>query len=345
MYTIKIFQKYQIKDLELKNRIVMPPMCMYSSDESGYANEFHFTHYVSRAVGGVGLIIMEATAVLPNGRITDKDLGLWEDSQVSGLRQIVQACHEQGSKIAIQLGHAGRKCTAADEKIIAPSAIPFDESSPVPHALTEDGIKEIVKAYKEGAIRADKAGFDAIEIHAAHGYLISEFLSPVSNKRTDEYGGNTVNRTRILREILLEIQKVWPAQKPVIVRVSADDYLPEGMTPRLMTEVIHEVRSLFDILHVSSGGVVNADIHPYPGYQVEAASYLRAKCDVPVIAVGLITQPDMAEEIICSNRADLVAIGRELLRNPYWVLNTAYEKKIEMDYPEQYKRGFYFHKQ
>lgn len=321
----------------------MPPMCMYSSDESGYSNEFHFTHYTSRAVGGVGFIIIEATAVSPNGRITDRDLGLWEDSQVPGLSQIVQACHDQGSKIAIQLGHAGRKCTVEGERIVAPSAIPFDEKSSVPHELSEEEIRDITLAFKEGAKRADEAGFDAIEVHAAHGYLISEFLSPIANKRTDKYGGNAVNRARFLKEVLIEIHKVWPAQKPVIVRVSADDYLPGGMTPQGMAEIVQEVNGFFDVLHVSSGGVANAEIKLYPGYQLNAAGYLKAFCNIPVIAVGLITQPDMAEEIVCGNRADLVAVGRELLRNPYWVLNTAYDRKISIEYPEQYKRSFYFH--
>ncbi len=319
----------------------MPPMCMYSSDESGYANEFHFTHYTSRAVGGVGLIIVEATGVAPNGRITDRDLGIWEDGQISGLKQIVQVCHDQGSKIAIQLGHAGRKSTVEGDIIIAPSAIPFDENSPVPHELTADEIAKVVQAFKDGAERAEKAGFDAIEIHAAHGYLISEFLSPISNKRTDIYGGSVSNRARLLKEILTEVHKVWPEEKPVIVRVSADDYLPGGMTPSQMAGIVHEVGTLIDILHVSSGGVANASIKLYPGYQVEAASFLKANCNIPVIAVGLITHPDMAEEILNNDRADLIAIGRELLRNPYWVLNTAYANRIEDIYPEQYRRGFY----
>lgn len=341
---MKIFEKYEIKSLNLKNRIVMPPMCMYTSDESGYSNEFHFTHYVSRAVGGVGLIILEATAVSPNGRITDRDLGLWEDGQISGLKQIVQSCHEQGSKVAIQLGHAGRKCTVGGEEIVAPSAIPFDENSRVPHPLTEGEIRTVKADFKAAAERADKAGFDAIEIHGAHGYLISEFLSPLSNKRTDSYGGNPSNNVRILKEILEEIRSIWPAHKPIIVRVSAEDYLPDGMTLELMGDMIKEAAPLFDILHVSSGGVLNANISLYPGYQVEAASYLKKECNMPVIAVGLITEPDMAEEIVSGGRADLVALGRELLRNPYWVLNTAHGKNISMDYPEQYKRGFYIHR-
>ncbi len=341
MIIIQLFDEYKVKALELKNRIVMPPMCMYSSDESGYANEFHFTHYTSRAVGGVGLIIVEATGVTPNGRITERDLGIWEDGQISGLKQIVQACHDQGSKIAIQLGHAGRKSTVKNEIILAPSAIPFDENSPVPHELSVTEITEIIQAFKDGAQRAEKAGFDAIEIHAAHGYLISEFLSPISNKRTDNYGGSISNRARILKEILIEIHKVWPKEKPVIVRVSADDYHPEGMTPSQMAEIVHEVKVFIDILHVSSGGVVTVPIKLYPGYQVEAASFLKANCKIPVIAVGLINHPDLAEEILSNNRADLVAIGRELLRNPYWVLNTAYINKIDNVYPEQYKRGFY----
>lgn len=337
---MKIFEEYKLKDLMIKNKIVMPPMCMYSSDETGYAKEFHFTHYVTRAIGGVGLIILEATAVSSNGRISDKDLGLWEDGQINGLKKIVQACHEQGSKVAVQLGHAGRKCTVINEQIIAPSAIPFDAKSKVPHQLTVDEIKAVAEDFRTAAERAEKAGFDAIEIHGAHGYLISEFLSPISNKREDEYNGSSVNNGRFLNEILEAVRQVWPKEKPIIVRVSADDYLPEGMTPTFMGEIINEIRLLFDVLHVSSGGVAHAEITTFPGYQVEAASYLRNSCSIPVIAVGLINTPDMAEEIIANKRADLVAIGRELLRNPYWVLNTAYEKKLAYDYPIQYVRSF-----
>lgn len=337
---MKVFEEYKIKNLLLKNKVVMPPMCMYSSDETGYANEFHFTHYVTRAIGGVGLIILEATAVSPNGRITDKDLGLWEDGQISGLKQIVKGCHEHGSKIAIQLGHAGRKCTAPNERIVAPSAIAFDDKSPVPHELTLSEIKAVAKDFKMAAIRADKAGFDAIEIHGAHGYLISEFLSPISNKRDDIYNGNAVNNGRFLKEILEAVKEVWPKEKTIIVRVSADDYLQGGMTPEFMRDILKEFNTFFDILHVSSGGVAHAEIDTYPGYQVEAASYLRNSCSMPVIAVGLINTPDIAEEIIANKRADLIAIGRELLRNPYWVLNTAREKRIPYEYPKQYSRSF-----
>lgn len=337
---MKIFEEYKVKDLLLKNKIVMPPMCMFSADEAGYANEFHFTHYVSRAVGGVGLIILEATAVSPNGRITDKDLGLWEDGQISGLKQIVQACHDQGSKVAVQLGHAGRKCTAPNEGIVAPSAIAFDDNSQIPHQLTTNEIKSVADDFKKAAERAEKAGFDAIEIHAAHGYLISEFLSPTSNKREDEYNGNFINNGRFLKEVLEAVREVWPKNKPIIVRVSADDYLPGGVTPQFMSGILNEFISLFDVLHVSSGGVAHAEIDTYPGYQVEAASYLRNSCSIPVIAVGLINTPDTAEEIIANKRADLVAIGRELLRNPYWVLNIAREKGIPYEYPIQYLRSF-----
>jgi NADPH2 dehydrogenase len=337
---MKIFEEYKVKDLLLKNKIVMPPMCMFSADEAGYANEFHFTHYVSRAVGGVGLIILEATAVSPNGRITDKDLGLWEDGQISGLKQIVQACHDQGSKVAVQLGHAGRKCTAPNESIVAPSAIAFDDNSQIPHQLTTNEIKSVADDFKKAAERAGKAGFDAIEIHAAHGYLISEFLSPISNKREDEYNGNFINNGRFLKEVLEAVREVWPENKPIIVRVSADDYLPGGVTPQFMSGILNEFISLFDVLHVSSGGVAHAEIDTYPGYQVEAASYLRNSCSIPVIAVGLINTPDTAEEIIANKRADLVAIGRELLRNPYWVLNIAREKGIPYEYPKQYLRSF-----
>ena len=217
---MKLFSPFQIKNMTLRNRVVMPPMCMYSA-ENGMPNAFHFTHYTSRAVGGVGLIIIEATVVMPNGRISDHCLGLWNDEQMHALTPLVSECRRLGAKVAIQLNHAGRKCEADEPVILAPSAIPFDENSKTPHEMDESDCKNVVKAFRDAAERAEKAGFDAVEIHAAHGYLLSEFLSPLTNHRTDACGGSTENRCRLLIEVLKAVHEVWPQEKPVLLRVSA----------------------------------------------------------------------------------------------------------------------------
>jgi NADPH2 dehydrogenase len=336
-----LLDSFTAKRMTQRNRIVMPPMCMYSADTDGIANEFHFTHYTSRAVGGVGLIIMEATGVLPWGRISDHCLGLWNDEQAEALKPIVTACQKQGAKVAIQLNHAGRKCEAQEKIIEAPSAIPFSQESPMPREMTEKDILETVNAFRSSAERAAKIGFDAIEIHGAHGYLISEFLSPLTNHRTDGYGGSTENRCRILIEILKAIHEVWPAEKPVLLRVSAEDYEPSGMHMEEMSKIIKLVKPYIDVLDVSTGGVVSTPPSKiYPGYQIKIAEQLKQACDLPVVTVGLITDPHQVEEILGGERADLVALGRELLRDPYWVLHTARNMEVEYPWPEQYRRGF-----
>lgn len=337
MNTLK---NYTLKNLNLKNRIVMPPMCMYSSDETGMANDFHYTHYVTRAIGAVSLIIVESTGVVENGRTTDNDLGIWNDKQIDGLKKIVDGVKKHGSKIAIQLNHGGRKYTGTASQAVAPSAVKFDEKSTLPKELTRDDIKEIVLKFKDAAERVDKAGFDAIEIHGAHGYLIHQFLSPLSNLRKDEYGGDIKNRTRFLKEILQAVSKVWPKEKAILLRVSAYDYKDGGITSNDMIEIINEIKDYIDIVHVSTGGLIPVEINAYPGYQVNYSSIIKEKCKIPTIAVGLITDVNMAEEIISNNRADLVAVGRELLRNPYFVLNEAKIRNLDFDYPEQYKGAF-----
>ncbi|ALB45320.1 NADPH dehydrogenase [Clostridium beijerinckii] len=334
------FKNYTLKNTNLKNRIVMPPMCMYSSDETGMANDFHYTHYVSRAIGAVGLIILESTGVVENGRTTDNDLGIWDDTHIDGLKKIVNGVKKYGSKIAIQLNHGGRKYTGTASQAVAPSAVKFDERSTLPKELTRDDIKEIVLNFKEAAKRADKAGFDAIEIHGAHGYLIHQFLSPLSNLRKDEYGGDIKNRIRFLKEILEAVTEVWPKEKAILLRVSAYDYKEGGITLNDMIEIINEIKEYIDIVHVSTGGLIPVEINVYPGYQVNYSSIIKEKCNIPTIAVGLITDINMAEEIISNGRADLVAVGRELLRNPYFVLNEAKSRNIDFDYPEQYKGAF-----
>lgn len=319
----------------------MPPMCMYSSDEDGMVKDFHEVHYISRALGGVGLIILEATGVVPNGRISSGDLGIWSDDHIPGLKSLVDKAKVYGSKMAIQLAHAGRKCESTDEYIVAPSPIRFNDKYRIPRELKKDEIKEIVLAFREAARRADEAGFDTIEIHGAHGYLIHEFLSPITNKRTDEYGGTTENRTRFLKEILASIKEVWPKEKPILLRVSADDYVEGGINKEEMVKIINEVKDYIDMVHVSTGGLISVKFDIFPGYQVSHSETIKKECNMPTIAVGLINEYDQVEEILYNNRADLVAIGRGLLRDPHFVLNMAYENKLDIKYPQQYERGYF----
>ncbi|QJW47892.1 NADPH dehydrogenase NamA [bacterium BFN5] len=332
------FENYQLKNLVLKNKIVMPPMCMYSSDETGQVNDFHLNHYTTRAVGGVGLIIVESTGVTPIGRISDQDLGIWSDEQLPGLQKLVQSVKKYGVKIAIQINHAGRKYTGAAGTLVAPSSLKFDEDSLQPKALSKEEIKAIVGNFREAAKRADQAGFDAIEIHGAHGYLIHQFLSPLSNVREDEYGGSLENRSRFLKEILQAVSEVWPEEKPILLRVSACDYVEGGISVEDMVQIINQVKSPLSMVHVSSGGLVHANIKAYPGYQINLAHSIRTACEIPTIAVGLITEINMVEEILLNGRADLVALGRELLRNPYFALRAA--KNGEIVIPKQYERAF-----
>jgi NADPH2 dehydrogenase len=336
----KLFTSFKVKNLELKNRIVMAPMCMYSADTEGNANDWHFVHYASRAVGGVGLIIVEATGVESRGRITDHDLGIWNDEHIEGLKNIVDLCHKNGAKVGIQLGHAGRKSEVLSEPSIAPSALAFSDDYRTPMEMTVEDISEVVNSFKVAAERVVKAGFDVIEIHGAHGYLISEFLSPLANKRTDEYGGSKENRSRFLKEIISAVRKVWTEDKPLIVRVSAEDYLPEGNHDSDIADLMNIVKAEgVDIIHVSSGGVVNAPMRVYPGYQVKYAETIKKETALPVIAGGLITSSSMAEEILQNHRADLIFLGRELLRNPYWPLQAAKELKESLQEPKQYIRA------
>lgn len=336
-----LFKELTVKSMTLRNRIVMPPMCMYSAEGDGVPTGFHFTHYTSRAVGGAGLIIMEATGVLPPGRISDRCLGLWNDEQAEAMKPIVAACQKHGAKIAIQLNHAGRKCEAREKTIFAPSALPFEEGSPTPKEMTEEDIRAVVQAFRSAAARAAEIGFDAVEIHGAHGYLLNEFLSPLTNRRADGYGGSLENRCRILLEVLRAVREVWPADKPVFLRVSAEDYEPEGMHPAEMAKIAELAKPYIDVLDVSTGGVVpTPPTAIYPGYQVKAAELLKQSSGLPVITVGLITEAHQAEQILGEGRADLVALGRELLRDPYWALHAARDLDVDYPWPEQYVRGF-----
>lgn len=337
---MKLFEPYKLKNVTLKNRIVMPPMCMYQATENGMPTLFHIAHYGGRAVGGVGLIIVESTGVTPEGRITDRDLGIWDDNHIPALKQIVDVCRRQGAGIAIQLNHAGRKSTSLSGGPFGPSAISFSDEYRMPHALTKDQISGIVTAFGKAAGRADAAGFDALEVHAAHGYLLHSFLSPLTNRRTDEYGGTLKNRVRFLREVLEAVRKVWPGDKPLWLRVSAQDYAEGGIDGTMMVQIISEIAGLVDLVHVSTGGLLPSGVRSYPGYQVALSEKIRKECGKPTIAVGLITNAEMAEEILQNGRADLVAFGRELLRNPYFAVQAAEKYNVPGYVPEPYERAY-----
>ncbi len=336
----KLFSSFKIKNIEIKNRIVMAPMCMYSADNDGIAKDWHYIHYTSRAVGGVGLILQEATAVEPRGRISSNDLGLWNDNQIEGLKKIVKAVKKNGSLMGVQLAHAGRKCEAENEQIIAPSPIAFSDEYRLPNEMTREDIKTVIKAFKDAAKRCIEVGYDIIEIHGAHGYLINQFLSPVTNNRTDEYGGSVENRARFLKEVLHAVREVWTMEKPLILRVTAEDYVVEGNHPEDLAELINLVKHEgVDIVNVSSGGLVSIAPKVFQGYQVKFAEIIKEGTGLPVIAGGLIIDPHMAEEILQNNRADMIFLGRALLRNPYWPLQADYELKNEVSWPKQYERG------
>lgn len=337
--TSKLFSPYTIQDVTFKNRIVMSPMCMYSCpDEDGAVNDWHLTHYTSRAVGGVGLVILEASAITEQGRISKQDLGIWDDNQIPGLKKLVDLNHKNESKIGIQLGHAGRKAIV-DGPILAPSAIPFKDDMKTPEEMSQETIKETIDDFKNAAARAKKAGFDMIELHGAHGYLVSEFLSPLSNKRKDEYGGSRENRYRFLEEVIEAVKEVW--EGPISVRVSANDYREDGNTPDDHVYFAKRMKEQgIDLVDCSSGGVAPAKINPYPGYQVNYADQIRNEAGIATGAVGLITTPLHAEEILQNNRADLIILARELLRDPYWPLRAASALNEEIKPPKQYERGW-----
>ncbi|MGE8204434.1 NADPH dehydrogenase NamA [Heyndrickxia sp. NPDC080065] len=335
----KLFEPYTIKNVTIKNRIVMSPMCMYSCDnKDGKVTDWHRIHYTSRAVGQVGLIILEATAVTPQGRISPQDLGIWGDEHIDGLSELVQMMKAHGSTTGIQIAHAGRKAVLEGE-ILAPSAMAFNEKSKTPKEMSEKDIKDTIEAFKLGAKRAKKAGFDVIELHGAHGYLINEFLSPLTNQRTDSYGGSSENRYRFLKEIIDEVKSVWDG--PLFVRVSANDYHSEGLTPNDYVQFGKWMKAQgVDLIDVSSGAVVPTRIPVFPGYQVPFAEKIKTEAQIDTGAVGLITSPLHAEEILQNERADLVFLARELLRDPYWPRTAVKELGVEIKAPKQYERGW-----
>ncbi|MCT8138749.1 NADPH dehydrogenase NamA [Anaerobacillus sp. CMMVII] len=334
-----LFSPYELKNITLKNRLVMAPMCMYMADnKKGFVTDWHVTHYGSRAIGQVGLIIIEATAVTPQGRISDQDLGIWDDAHIEGLKRLVDHVHELGGKIGIQLAHAGRKAMVKGP-IFAPSPIPFNETMQTPEEMTEEQIFETVEAFKKGAERAKQAGFDVIEIHAAHGYLLNEFLSPLTNHRDDAFGGTPERRYEILKHVINNIKTVW--EGPLFVRISANEYAKEGNSLDVFVEYGKKMKAQgIDLIDCSSGAVVPAAIDAYPGYQVRYAETIRHQATIPTGAVGLITTGNQAEEILRNERADLIFIARPFLRDPYLPRTFAKELNTSIEVPKSYERGW-----
>ncbi len=350
-----LFDPLTIRDVTLSNRIVVSPMCEYSSI-NGFANDWHLVHLGSRAVGGAGLVMTEAAAVTAEGRISPEDLGIWNDDHIEFLARITRFIHSQGSVAGVQLAHAGRKAStyrpwdgngAVPEKsggwknVVAPSAIPFAENFVGPQALTPEGIQAVVRAFAESAMRAREAGFRVIEIHAAHGYLISEFLSPLANHRTDEYGGSFENRTRLLLEVVSAIRGAWPDRAPLFVRISATDWAEGGWTLDESVELAKRLKdSRVDLVDCSSGGNVPPNQIPVgPGYQTPFAERIRREAKILTGAVGMITAPAQADHIIRTGQADLVIIAREFLRDPYWPLRAGRDLGYSVPWPVQYLRA------
>jgi len=350
-----LFDPLAIREVKFANRVFVSPMCQYSSHD-GYANDWHFVHLGSRAVGGAGLVLTEATAVLPEGRISPQDLGIWADEHIEMLGRIISFIHEQGSVAGMQLAHAGRKASthrpwetpgAISEseggwkKVVAPSAVAFADTYPMPQALTTEGIQEVVSAFAAAARRACQAGFRVLEIHAAHGYLIHEFLSPLSNKRADNYGGSFENRTRLCREIVAAVRSTWPKELPLFVRISSTDWIEGAWDVDDSVKLARQLKSMgVDLIDCSSGGnVPHAKIPVGPGYQVAFAERIRREAEIRTGAVGMITSPVQAEHIIRTEQADAVIMAREFLRDPYWPLRAARELDEPIAWPVQYLRA------
>jgi 2,4-dienoyl-CoA reductase-like NADH-dependent reductase (Old Yellow Enzyme family) len=360
----KLFEPLKIRDVVLRNRIAVSPMCQYSSID-GMATDWHTVHLGSRAVGGAGLVICEATAVQDIGRISPGDAGLWKDEQIDPLQRINQFIHSQGSVAGIQLAHAGRKAStcrpwersarlssgASDTilpaeggwGVVSPSALAFSETYPMPRELSKPEIKKLVGDFKAAAQRALKAGYKWVEIHAAHGYLAHSFLSPLSNQRTDEYGGDFENRIRFLMEVTAAIRETWPERWPLAVRISASDWVDGGWSLEQSVELSRRLRKAgVDLIDCSSGGLVpHAKIPVGPGYQVHFSQAIRQQAEILTGAVGLITEAHQAEDILKSGKADVVLLARELLRDPYWPLHAAQKLGAKISIPNQYERAFH----
>ena len=353
---VHLFSPLRLREVELRNRIVVSPMCQYSSVD-GFANDWHLVHLGTRAVGGAGLIILEASAVTEEGRISPDDLGIWKDEQVAMLKRIFEFMEAQGAVGGIQLAHAGRKAsTSAPWKghaplgsaeggwspIFGPSPLAFDDGYQVPAELDQAGIDRVIRAFGEAAGRTLAAGGRVVEIHAAHGYLLNSFLSPLSNKRTDRYGGPFENRARLLCEVTTAVRNVWPEKYPLFVRISASDWVEGGWTIEDSVALAKKLGPLgVDLIDCSSGGnVPDAKIAVGPGYQVPFAAQVRKKAEIMTGAVGMITSPQQADQIVRMGEADVVLMAREFLRDPYWPLHAAKALGHKLAAPSQYGRAF-----
>lgn len=347
----KLFSKIKIRDIEFKNRIFVSPMCQYSAKD-GVPNHWHLVHLGSRAVGGASLVICEATGVSPEGRISLGDTGIWNETQVKAWQEITDFIKSQNSVPGIQIAHAGRKASTnipwEEKKLIekadggwiplAPSAVPFSKHSLTPKEMTAQEIGLVREQFVKAAFNSMKAGFQVVEIHMAHGYLLHEFLSPISNQRTDQYGGSLENRMRLPLEIAKEIRKNWPEQWPVLVRISASDWVDGGWSIEDSVKFSVELKNLgIDVIDCSSGGMTpDAKIPVGPGYQVAFAETIRKKSDIPTAAVGIITEAKQAEEILQKGQADFILMAREFLRDPYWPLHAAKTLGEDIPWPNQY---------
>ena len=349
-----LFEALKLRDVVLANRIAMPAMCQYSA-RHGRPSDVHFLHYGTRAVGGFALINLEATAVAPEGRISPYDLGLWDDEQIEPMARLASVIRSQGGVAGVQLAHAGRKggigagweaqrslpADAGGWTTCAPSALAFGEGYATPEALTTEAIAAVVGQFVAAARRAAAAGFQVAEIHAAHGYLLHQFLSPLANRRVDGYGGTFECRTRLLREVVGAVRAVWPERLPLLVRLSATDWVEGGWSVEESVELSRQLKPLgVDLIDVSSGGMVPTAVMPVgPGFQTGFAERIRREAAIPTAAVGLITAPAQADHIVRSGQADLVMIGREALRNPYWPLQAAQALGSPGVWPRQYLRA------
>ncbi len=339
---MNLLDEFTCKGLHLRNRVVMPPMCQYSvTRKDGYATDWHVQHYVSRAVGGAGLIIIEMTDIEPDGRITDQDLGLWEDGQMEGIKRIVDGCHSYGARVAIQIAHAGRKAQDAPVPVSC-SALAYNEEFKVPKALDKEEIQILVEKFGQTARRAVQAGVDAIEIHGAHGYLIHQFQSRYTNHRTDEYGEDL---SLFGTQVVKRVKKELPPDMPLLMRLSAIEYVDGGYGLEESLKFSESyVQAGVDMLHISSGGEGPIGLGGRPGthaaYQVPFARAFKEKYGLPVIAVGKLSDIQVANAVLGNEDADLVAVGRGMLRNPYWTLEAAVALHQPNRIPEQYERAF-----
>jgi 2,4-dienoyl-CoA reductase-like NADH-dependent reductase (Old Yellow Enzyme family) len=349
-----LFDRFEVRGLTLRNRIIVSPMCEYSS-EDGFANDWHVVHLGSRAVGGAGLVFTEATAVTPEGRISPEDLGIWKDDHIETLSRITAFIRGQKTASGIQLAHAGRKGStkrpwegsgavppnAGAWQPVGPTGVPFADGFPVPRALDATEIAAVVESFRTAAARARAAQFDVVEVHAAHGYLLHEFMSPLTNTREDEYGGSFANRVRLTLDVVEAVRTVWPDSQPVFVRISATDWMEGGWDVEQSVELARllKVRGV-DLVDCSSGGNLPAAKIPIgPGYQVPFAERIRRDAGIATAAVGMITEARQANEIIEQGRADAVLLARQLLRDPYWPLRAAHELGVAGEWPAQYLRG------